>query len=73
MDGPAAAPELEMRLGVDSCTLGPFPVPRLGGGAGAGRGGAHRAARCVDVRDAAGGGGELLRLGAPLDAPQERR
>jgi hypothetical protein len=27
MDGPAAAPVLEMRLGVESCTLGPFPVP----------------------------------------------
>ena len=34
MDGPAAAPVLEMRLGVESCTLGPFPVPRLGGGGG---------------------------------------
>ena len=55
MDGPAAAPELEMRLGVDSCTLGPFPVPRLGGGAG----GAERivlldALMCV-TQQAAGG------------------
>ena len=55
MDGPAAAPELEMRLGVNSCTLGPFPVPRLGGGAG----GAERivlldALMCV-TQQAAGG------------------
>ena len=55
MDGPAAAPVLEMRLGVDSCTLGPFPVPRLGGAAG----GAERivlldALMCV-AQQAAGG------------------
>jgi len=29
----AAAPELELTFGVDSCTLGPFPVPQLGNGA----------------------------------------
>jgi hypothetical protein len=56
MDGPAAAPVLEMRLGVDSCTLGPFPVPRLGGAAGG-------AERIVLLMPAAGCGGGAVAFG----------